>query len=541
MFKALVKTRMAALWASLTRTRRSSKNDGKARSGLAKAGMAVLFIYLAVVFLGMFGAMFGAICVPFYSMGIAWMYFAIAASIATVLCFIGSVFTAQNQLYGAKDNELLLSMPVKPSAILASRMVMLLILNYFYEALVVLPAVGVWIINRLPVSVAGALCTLIAFLILPLMPLTLSCLLGWAIAAITARMRNKNIISIVFSLAFMGAYFYFYSNIQRYIEKLVALGSDIAPAFEKAVPPFYWLGMASAEGDIAKLIFFILCCAVPFALLYMVLARSFIGIATEKRTAAKIKYKGGQMHVRRPMAGLVDKEIRRFAGNAMYMLNAGIGLLMMLLAVVFLAIKRDGLMAALLSDHRIMEGAGPFAAFIICMLCGMVLISAPSISIEGKSLWIMQTLPVKGCSILRAKALAHIIIAEPFVIVSSVAAAILLEQSFVMGLMITLLAAVYTIFTAYLGVLVNLRFPRFDWINEVTAIKSSMAVMLTMFIGMAAVAVLFVPYVIAFANMKLFIGPELYLLLCAVFFGAIAAIMDIYFKKSGGARFEFLS
>ena len=160
---------------------------------------------------------------------------------------------------------------------------------------------------------------------------------------------------------------------------------------------------------------------------------------------------------------------------------------------------------------------------------------------QGKSLWIMQTLPVKGCSILRAKALAHIIIAEPFVIVSSVAAAILLEQSFVMGLMITLLAAVYTIFTAYLGVAVNLRFPRFDWINEVTAIKSSMAVMLTMFIGMAAVAVPFVPYVIAFANMKLFIGPELYHLLCAVFFGAIAAIMDIYFKKSGGARFEFLS
>ena len=34
---------------------------------------------------------------------------------------------------------------------------------------------------------------------------------------------------------------------------------------------------------------------------------------------------------------------------------------------------------------------------------------------------------------------------------------------------------------------------------------------------------------------------ELYLLLCAVFFGAIAAIMDIYFKKSGGARLEFLS
>lgn len=44
---------------------------------------------------------------------------------------------------------------------------------------------------------------------MPLLPLTLSCLLGGIIAAITARMRHKNIITLVFSLLFLAVYMYF--------------------------------------------------------------------------------------------------------------------------------------------------------------------------------------------------------------------------------------------------------------------------------------------------------------------------------------------
>ena len=58
---------------------------------------------------------------------------------------MGSVFTAQTQLYNARDNEMLLAMPIPSAAILGSRMIMLLLLNYFYEAIVAIPAIAVWI------------------------------------------------------------------------------------------------------------------------------------------------------------------------------------------------------------------------------------------------------------------------------------------------------------------------------------------------------------------------------------------------------------
>ena len=53
MFKALVKTRLAALWASFYTRTRSAKN-GKKPSKIGGIGIAILLIYAAIVFAGMF-------------------------------------------------------------------------------------------------------------------------------------------------------------------------------------------------------------------------------------------------------------------------------------------------------------------------------------------------------------------------------------------------------------------------------------------------------------------------------------------------------
>ena len=232
MFKALVKTRLAALWASFYTRTRSAKN-GKKPSKIGGIGIAILLIYAAIVFAGMFSAMFFGIAELYHAQGIGWLYFALAGILAAGFCLMGSVFTAQTQLYNARDNEMLLAMPIPSAAILGSRMIMLLLLNYFYEAIVAIPAIAVWIAAGLPVTVSGAVCTAVGFIILPLLPLTLSCLLGGIIAAITARMRHKNIITLVFSLLFLAVYMYFYMNIQGYMQQLMADCERYYQTYEK--------------------------------------------------------------------------------------------------------------------------------------------------------------------------------------------------------------------------------------------------------------------------------------------------------------------
>ena len=81
MFKALVKTRLAALWASFYTRTRSAKN-GKKPSKIGGIGIAILLIYAAIVFAGMFSAMFFGIAELYHAQGIGWLYFALAGILA---------------------------------------------------------------------------------------------------------------------------------------------------------------------------------------------------------------------------------------------------------------------------------------------------------------------------------------------------------------------------------------------------------------------------------------------------------------------------
>lgn len=535
MFKALVKTRLAALWASFYTRTRSAKN-GKKPSKLGSIGIAVLLIYVIVVFIGMFAALFMSIAEPYHAQGIGWLYFAMAGIMAAAFCLMGSVFTAQTQLYNARDNEMLLAMPIPSAAILGSRMIMLLLLNYFYEALVVIPALAMWIVAGLPVTVGGVICTAVGFLLLPLLPLTLSCLLGGIIAAITARMRNKNIISLVFSLLFLAVYMYFYTNMQTYIQQLMVDGLNIADAFERSIPPFYWLGAAAADGDFVKLILFVLCCVVPFGILYAVLSKTFIGIATERRSAAKKVYKGGEMRTSSAFMAVVKKELARFVSSAGYMINAGMGIVVMATAAVFMAVKRAQIVMFI---NEVGTGyAGVLVGLIVCALASMVFISAPSISLEGKSLWVMQTMPIRGGTVLRAKAAMHIMITAPAAVLCTAAMGIIANANALDCIAAALLAVAFAVFTAYFGVALNLRFHRFDWINETAAVKSGMSVMLAMFGSMAILAIPALLYALLAAE---YIGAAVYMALWAAIFAAVSIAFDAWFKKHGDEKYAFLA
>ena len=153
MFRALLRTQFASLWAALTRSSTGSKKKSTGRAVL----VAILFIYIIGCFFFMFGGMFYSLAQPLAALGIQWFYFALAGIVAAALCFIGSVFMAQQQLFNAKDNELLPSMPIPPAYILGSRMAALLLVNYAFELVVFIPAGVVWCM-QLPVTAAGVVC-----------------------------------------------------------------------------------------------------------------------------------------------------------------------------------------------------------------------------------------------------------------------------------------------------------------------------------------------------------------------------------------------
>ena len=94
----------------------------------------------------------------------------------------------------------------------------------------------------------------------------------------------------------------------------------------------------------------------------------------------------------------------------MYMINAATGTVFMLILMVFAVIRHDMLMTYLeMLPSRFTPYVGGAAALAVACLASFNIMSAPSISLEGKNLWIAKSLPVKPVRILMAKVNMHIV------------------------------------------------------------------------------------------------------------------------------------
>ena len=531
MLKALVRTRFASLF---SRMFRSSKGGQKMSIG-KKILFGILWIYVAGIFLFLFGAIFSGMS-QMLATEFNWFYFAFAGLAAFFFCFIGSVFITQSQLFEATDNELLLSMPIPPRYILLSRLLMLLILNYFYEALVFLPAAVIYAISGF-CTVSGMLLLFVSYLLMPLLTMTISCLFGWLLALISSHLRRKNFVQVFLMIVFLGVYFYFCGNMQNYLAALLQNGTQIAEAVRQVIPPIYFMGDAIANGNLLSFLWFALFCLIPMILVYWLLSHFFIRIATSNRGIRKVAYRRRELRVSSPLRALVWKEFRYFTSLPMYMMNSAMGVILCILIPVLILLQRDAFAPFLaIMGSSAQDAAGALAALMICFCASVNIITAPSISLEGIRLWIVRSLPVPSRDILISKVLVHCMVCIPPLIVSALLSSIFLGSSILGIVCAVLLPCVVTVLVGLLGIVINLHMPKFDWLNETVCVKQSASTMLTMFGSMGLILVPVLLYIMLGSSISL----TLYMLICLAVFALGCVGLYFYLVRRGTVLFENL-
>ena len=533
MILTLVKTRLAATFSGMMKSKKGQKQSSGGRIAL----LVILFIYVGVVFISLFGGMFGSMCLPFNALGLDWLYYAMAGVMAFALCFIGSVFMAQHQIFEAKDNDLLLSMPIKPSHILISRMVSIFFFNLIYTLIVMLPALVVRCII-LGMTAGEVILFIVSMILIPVMSMAFSCFFGWLIALISAKMKSKNFITLILSVAFMAVYFYFCMNLSDYINVLAENGMAIGAAFKTALPPAYWLG-TGIGGNIGNYLLFVLCAIIPFALAFFFISRNFIKITTSKTAAPKTKYREKALKAGNAKSALLKKELKRFFGNASYMLNGGMGTILMIILCAALIINKESLFEALsvFASMGLSFSIPAVICLILCACSSMNIISASSISLEAKTLWITKSLPVSSFDILMAKAKAHFIACAAGIVICSTVASIVSGASFAEAVMMYIAPLCISAFYGVIGVVINLHMPKFDWINEVACVKQGGSVIVSMLVNMAVVALPIILYFVVFMRIM---SPVLFLIIISVFFAVLTFLSALYLKRRGVKIFENL-
>lgn len=529
MLKHLVKVKLLGLLGSM------GGKSAKAKKGVSKGKLillAVLYIYVLVVFGVMFGAMFTALT-AFNTIGAGWVYFAIYAIISFVLMIMGSAAIAKTQLFDAKDNDLLLSMPVPPMYIIISRILSLLVVNLAYFLSVLIPAVVVWAIS-VGFSVIGVIAFILLSLGLLLLSTAMGVLMGWVIALVSRRAKSKTLISVIFTLGFLAVYFYFYASAQKYLELIIQNGEVIAGKL-KAVLPLYWFGSAISDGNPLNMLLAMLICVVPFAIVFWVLTKTFNRIIADSHSTVRIKEKKARFDAVSPKKALLRREVSHVFASAPYLINSGLGVVMGVVAAVFLIIKKDMFATIILNVEM---ARNVMASLLICaaiFLIGMVYFTSATISVEGKTLWILRSLPMSSRDILVSKLKFHIYSTLPVSIMMWIAINVVCYVNWAFVIYSFLILAVYTLLTANIGMIENLRHPILDWTDEAVAVKSGMSVLFTMLINMVLT---FLPLVLilVLSALNLWITLAAWLVIAGILAGASYA----WIVTRGVKRFENL-
>lgn len=500
-----------------------------------------------VLFLLLFTVLMGLVCFQFGGMawllgsasaaaGAGFFYFLIFSLLAVVLGTFGSVFNTYSGLYLSKDNDLLLSMPIPVRCIIASRLLSVYLMGTLYAGMVYLPAMIVYWV-RATASFSVVFGSLLLFVLISLFVLTLSCLLGWVIAKISLKLKNRGILTTLFSLVFIGIYYAFYFRAQELVGYLVEHAAEIGEKIRGAAYPIYLIGCVGTGDWVAELTVGLVVFGL-FALTCVILSRSFLRIATATGKVVRVAYKEKTVKAENASSALLCKEFRRFTGSANYMLNCGFGTLFLPAAGIFLLIKGRGLIDALNSVFEGSAGIVPvLACAAACLLASMNDTAAPSVSLEGKNLWLLQSLPVSPLQVLLAKAKLQIIITGiPMIFFLVCTTIVTFPVAPVETVFAAVVALLYVPLAAFFALFLGLRHPNLTWSNEIIPIKQSMSVMVALFSGWGYGLVLAGGYFL----FGTYIGAIAYLGIFAVLSIALIAVLVNWHKTKGCALFAAL-
>lgn len=529
MIKALLKKQLMEAFAFLFTDRK--KKQGRSKGG--KIAMAVLYVVLFGYLGVMFFYMAKMLCEPLCAAGFGWLAFVMNSLVAVIFGVVGSVFSTHATLYGAKDNDMLLSMPIPPRVILLARLAGVYITGLLYEMIVMVPTLAVWFMcgNLTPL---GAVFSILIVFVLSLFILTLSCLLGFLLALVSSRIKHKNVVMVVLALGFLGLYFFLYSKVLGMLTDVLLYADNLAGGVKTALYPFYQMGLA-AEGDPLAMLIFAAMVLGLFALTFVLVARSFLKLATANPGTAKRKYVEKEAKAGNADSALLRRELKRFTGSATYMLNCGLGLVMVVGVAVFLLIKGGDLIAPV-SAQIPSDLLSLIGAAVCGMMAGMSYITAPSVSLEGKHIWLAHVLPVSAWQVLRAKLKLHLLLVTPPTVFLLAAMLIVLRPSVALCVLIPVAVLIFVLFVALLGLCMNLKFCRLDWASETVPVKQSAAVFFTMFgswlaVGVPAVACYFLWGVLS---------PAVFMLCVALLFAAADGGMLYWLRRRGTKIFDTL-
>lgn len=487
----------------------------------------LLFVYLA-----------GYLSFILYSLAeqtsIADGNFALVLLYGGLMCSMFSLIVtfsgAGTTLFKAKDNDLLLSMPIKKYKIILAKLFALLTYSYACQTVCLIPAITIFFVYA-GVSVLSVFISLICFLLFPLVTFCIAVFLSAFFSFLTSRSKNKNLLSVIGMFLMMIALVYIMYTFD--ITAISQQGGGSFPGVSKFLPNLIWFTEAISMTDILPLLWLFLASTVLILLLVWFLNAIYFKLVSRlginNSGTKKVEYKTHSQ-----VFSFFKKEAKKYSTTPIWLFNSGFGLFILPVASIYLSVVKYDLTPYYSIFN--LPSMAILLSFALCMLIGTCNTTCVSISLEGSQVELLNTLPVKKEKIMLAKILFNLALTFPFIIFSAVLLGITYSVSIWYILIMIFLPALFVFTFSIFGLWVNFKLPKTDAMNETIVVKQSLSTLigisLPMLLPIIVISIYIGGLMTVISTQILLLIFSLLLIATSVIFGSLLyKNREKYFKK----------
>jgi len=510
---------------------RYEKDTRKRNSKIATTAAIIIFLITIVGYCG--GMAYG-----YAYLGLTELIPGIALVISSLITLFFTMFKANGELFGFKDYDMVMSLPVPVRTIINSRFLNMYFWNTFITLLVMFP-MGIVYASFAKSSLGFYIMWLVGIFLTCLIPTTVAAIFGAVITAIASKFRYASAVSTILCIAFVVVFMVFSmtamtsdtglgemfssetGNID--VKAFSAMAPVISDSLNHVYPPAKLFTEAVVNGSIGSFLLFAGISIGWYALFVLLLSVKYRQINTALTShVSRADYNLEILHQGSMLSALYKKTIMRILKSTVCATNLLIGcVLAVLLAVAILIAGPEKVMQGFnASDYMyIVKSAACYAiAAIVCMTNTATV----SLALEGKNIWLIKSLPISPKILYDSYLLTNLTFTIPTSIVCSVLFSISFKTGFIGTVLMILTPLTFSVFTAVAGIFIGNRMAYYDWQEETRLIKASIMSAIGLLGGMALIIICGVIANIGIlpiaTNMITFILNILFLVLTAVIY-----------------------
>ena len=459
----------------------------------------------------------------------------------SLLSLLEGIYKSSTLLFNSNDDNLLLSLPIKKGTILFVRVFKFYVFELLYNSLFLLPAMVIYAINVVP-GWTYYLSSFFALLLLPIVPIVLSCILGFIISYFSSKFKGKNVVQTIFTIGLILLIMYFSFNINGFITNIVKKATSINDLITRLYYPVGAYISLINSFSIKTLIVYIITNVTIFLVIIFVLSKLYFRINSNYKRVL-ITHKNNKYIVKDSsrMKSFIKKEINRFFSTPVFVTNAGLGLVLFVVFCILCILKFDYIVSNIIkvnSDISVefIKLKFPLILFgFICFTSFMTSITSSMISLEGKSINILKSLPIKPINIVLYKVVTALIIIIPCIIIGDIIIFIKFRFDSINILLILISSILLPIVSELIGIIVNLKYPKLDATSDTEVVKQSMSSMISVFIGMGLIGA---TILLLFMMLNKGISDTTILLILTLFYTLLALILWLVLIKTCDKSFN---